>query len=84
MKKTNMITIVYYLTIKFLTPTKIRYVKANQATARQCHLQSLQLSNKAMTKLTEVIARDVLAIGQRVGKDITLDSLDLREEYIKP
>ena len=38
MKKTNMVSIVYCLTIKFSTPTGVGYIKADQATARQCHI----------------------------------------------
>ena len=33
-KKTRMVTIVYYLTIKFLTPIGIGYIKVDQATER--------------------------------------------------
>ena len=38
MKKTSMVTIVYCLTIKFPTPTRVGYVKANLTTMRQCHI----------------------------------------------
>ena len=34
MKKTSMVIVVYCLTVKFSTPTKIGYIKANQATTR--------------------------------------------------
>ena len=33
-KKTNMVTMVYFLTIKFLTSTRIKYVKAKHVTTR--------------------------------------------------
>ena len=44
MKKTSMVTTVYSLTIKFSTSIVIGYIKTDQATSRQCHIQSLQLS----------------------------------------
>ena len=78
-----MITTVYYLTVKFSTPTKIGYTKANQATTRQFHFQSLQLSRQAIVKPTEVVTRDVLAI-EWDGYGITLDNPDLWEENPKP
>ena len=34
MKKTNMVSVVYCLTVKFSTPTGVGYIKADQATAR--------------------------------------------------
>ena len=34
MKKTNMVTSVYCLTVKFPTPTRIKYIKTDQAMAR--------------------------------------------------
>ena len=33
MKKTNMVSTVYCLTVKFPTPTRVGYIKANQALA---------------------------------------------------
>ena len=33
MKRTNMVTAIYYLTVKFPTPTEIGYIKVDQATA---------------------------------------------------
>ena len=44
MKKTNMVSTVYCLTVKFPTPTEVGYIKADQATARQCHIQAIHLS----------------------------------------
>ena len=82
MKKTSMVTIVYHLIVKFLTPTEIEFIKANQVMARQCHIQSLQLSKQAVTKPNKVITMDVLAI-ERDGSGITLDNLDLEEDYPK-
>ena len=83
MKKTSMVTTMYYLTIKFPTPMRIKYVKANQTTTQKCHIQSLQLSGEVITKPIKVVVEDVLAIEHRVGEDIILDSLDPKEEYIK-
>ena len=78
-----MVTVVYCLIVKFFTFTQIKYIKANQVTIRQCHIQSLQLSKQAVTKPDKVITRDVLAIEQdRSG--ITLDSLDPQKDYPKP
>ena len=34
MKKTNMVSAVYYPTVKFLTPIGVGYIKADQAMAR--------------------------------------------------
>ena len=34
MKKTNMVSTVYCLTVKFSTPTRVGYIKADQALAR--------------------------------------------------
>ena len=82
MKKTNMVIAVYFLTVKFLTPTRIEYIKVDQATAPQCHIQSLQLSKQAVSKPDEVVIKDVLAI-ERDGFMIALDSLDPREDYPK-
>ena len=62
MKKTNMVTTVYCLTIKFPSLIGIGYVKANQAITRQCQVQSLQLSGEAITRPNEVVVLDVLAI----------------------
>ena len=45
MKQTSMVTAVYCLTVKFPTLTRVGYIKTDQATARQCHIQSLQLSH---------------------------------------
>ena len=39
---------------------------------------------KTISRSSEVMTRDVLAIEQKAREDITLDSLDTREEYIKP
>ena len=50
MKKTNMVTTVYCLTIKFSTHTGVGYIKANQAMARQCHIQSIHLSKQAISE----------------------------------
>ena len=41
MKKTNMVIVVYYLMVKFQIPIEIGYKKVDQATTRQCHIQSL-------------------------------------------
>ena len=68
------------LDLKFMTHTGIIYVKPNQATTKQCHLQSLQLSGEAIIGLREIMIRDVHAIEKKVGVDITLDRLDPKDE----
>lgn len=67
MKKTSMVTTMYYLTIKFPTPTRVRYIKANPTTTRECHIQSLQMGKEAIREPPEAsielaIRGDVLAI----------------------
>ena len=53
MKKTNMVSMVYCLTIKFPTPTGVEYIKANQAMARQCHIQVIHLSKQIVPEPKE-------------------------------
>ena len=60
-----------------------RYIKADQATARQCHIQAIHLSKQAVCKPEEAITGDVLAI-ERDGSKITVEELDPREDYPKP
>ena len=84
MKQTSMVTAVYCLTVKFPTPTGVGYIKANQATARQCHLQSLQLSQQIAGTLGTDLSGDVLAIEQLSDPIIPLEELDPREDYLKP
>ena len=78
-----MVTTVYCLTVKFLTPTRVGYVKIDQATARQCHIQSLQLSRQSIGILGNDLSGDVLAIEQQTGMIIPLEELDPREDYPK-
>ena len=84
-----MVMTMYCLTIEFPTPTEIGYVKVNPTTIHQCHIQSLQMGRKAVGEPTEALSKptirgDVLVIEQRLGSDITLNSLDPKEEYLKP
>ena len=83
MKKTNMVFAVYCLTVKFPTPTRIGYIKADQAIVRQCHIQSIHLSKQAVSKLREVVTGDILAI-ERDGSIIDVNGLDPRDDYPKP
>ena len=83
MKKTNMVSIIYYLTIKFPTPTGVGYIKADQVTAQQCHIQSIHLSKQAVFEPEKVVTGDVLAI-KRNGSGIDREDLDPREDYPKP
>ena len=82
MKKTNMVTIVYCLIVKFSTSTGIRYIKVDQAMARQCHIQSIHLSNQVIPDPKKVTTRDILAI-KCDGSKIRVDDLDPRENYPK-
>ena len=83
MKKTNMVSTVYCLTVKFPTPTGVGYIKLDQVTARQCHIQAIHLSKQAVPELDKVVTGDVLAI-ERDGSEIDIEDLDLREDYPKP
>ena len=82
MKKTNMVPVVYCLTVKFPTPTKVGYIKADQATARQCHIQAIHLSKQTVSEPEKVVIGDVLAI-ERDGSKIDIEDLDPREDYPK-
>ena len=83
MKKTNIVSAVYCLTVKFPTPTGVGYIKTDQATARQCHIQAIHLSKQAVTESEKAVTGDVLAI-ERNGSGIDIEDLDLREDYPKP
>ena len=83
MKKTNMVSAVYCLTVKFPTPTEVGYIKTDQATARQCHIQAIHLSKQAVSEPEKVVTEDVLAI-ERDGSEIDIEDLDPREDYPKP
>ena len=83
MKKTNMVSAVYCLIVKFSTPTGVEYIKADQATARQCHIQAIHLSKQAISEPEKVVIGDVLAI-ERDGSGIKVEDLDPREDYPKP
>ena len=83
MKKTNIVSAVYCLTVKFPTPTGVGYIKADQATARQCHIQAIHLSKQAVTEPEKAVTGDVLAI-ERNGSGIDIEDLDPREDYPKP
>ena len=88
MKKTSMVIAVYCLMIKFPTLIRVGYIKANPTTMRECHIQSLYMGKEAVRGSPEASAKlairgDVLVIEQRLGFDITLDSLDPRKEYLK-
>lgn len=43
MKLTQMVTAVFCLTMKFLTPTRIGYVRADRTAAKKCHFNSLRM-----------------------------------------
>ena len=77
-----MVIAVYCLTVKFSTPTWIRYIKADQAIARQCHIQSIHLSKQVISETKEAITGDILAI-ECDGSKIRVD-LDSIENYPKP
>ena len=83
MKKTNMVSAVYCLTVKFSTPTRVGYIKVDQATAQQCHIQVIHLSKQAVSEPEKAVIGDILAI-ERDGSRINIEDLDLREDYPKP
>ena len=62
MKKTNMVSAVYCLTVKFPTSTGVGYIKADQAMVRQCHIHAIHLGKQAVCKPEEAVIGDVLAI----------------------
>ena len=82
-KKTKMVSAVYYLTVKFPTLTGVGYIKVDQAMARQCHIQSIHLSKQAVSEPGEVVTVDILAI-ERDGSGINVEGLDLKKGYPKP
>ena len=84
MKQTSMMTAVYCLIVKFSTPTGVGYIKTDQATARQCHIQSLQLSHPSVGIPKKELSGDVLAIEQKIDMPISLEELDPCEDYPKP
>ena len=77
-----MVSAVYCLIVKFPTPTRVGYIKADQAMARQCHIQAMHLSKQTIPKLEETVIGDVLAI-KRDGSKINIKDLDPREDYPK-
>ena len=83
MKKTNLVSVVYYLTVKFPTPTGVGYIKADQATVRQCHIQVIHLNKQAVSEPEKVVTGDVLTI-ERDGSRIKVEDLNPREDYPKP
>ena len=78
-----MVSAVFYLTVKFPTPTRVRYIKADQVTARQCHIQAIHLSKQAVSEPEKAVTGDVLAI-ERNSSKIDIKDLDPRENYPKP
>ena len=80
----SMVTVVYCLTVKFSTLTGVGYIKFDQATVCQCHIQSLQLSRQSIGVPGNNLSGDVLAIEQQTGMTIPLEELDPRENYPKP
>ena len=82
MKKTNMVTAVYCLTVKFPTPIRVRYIKKDQAMARQCHIQFIHLSKQAIREPEKAVIGDILAI-ERDGSGISVDDFNPREDYPK-
>ena len=83
MKKTNMVSTIYCLTVKFPTLTRVGYIKADQITAQQCHIQTIHLSKQAVFELEKVVTGDVMAI-ERDGSGVNIEDLDSREDYLKP
>ena len=82
MKKTNLVSTVYYLRVKFPIPIGVGYIKADQAMARQCHIQAIHLSKQIVSE-PEVVTRDVLSI-ECNDSEIKIEDLDSMEDYPKP
>ena len=83
MKKTNMVSVVYYLMIKFPNPTRVGYIKIDQVMARQCHIQSIHLSKQVVFEPGEVVTGDILAIECNNFR-IDANGLDPRDDNPKP
>lgn len=74
--KKNKVSAVYCLMIKFLTPTRIGYVRANLSKARSCYLLSLDLVHKSLT------ANDI-EIDQPEIFHITQKNFDYKDDTFK-
>lgn len=72
MKQTQMVTVVYCLIVKFLTPTRVGYIRADRTAARKCHLNSLRIVERFKSK------QDVMEIFGD-GHDIPLKQLEYKE-----
>ena len=64
-KKINMVTTVYCLTVKFPTQIRIGYMRSNQKTASQCHLPSIKLAIK-QTPCTQIQQNDTTHLAVNV------------------
>lgn len=73
-----MVIVVYYLTIKFLTSTRIGFIKADLQKARECQVRDIELTEKRSGKVTIMKIRDVNT------SQIPLKQFDYREEFLKP
>ena len=70
------------ITVKFSTPTGVGYIKVDQATTQQCHIQAIHLSKQEVSEPEKVVTGDVLAI-ERDGSGINVEDLNHREDYPK-
>ena len=77
-----MVSTVYCLIVKFPTLIGVGYIKVDQVTAHQCHIQAIHHSKQTVFE-PEVVTGDVLSI-ERNGLEIDIEDLDPRENYPKP
>lgn len=72
-----MVTVVYYLTVKFPTPTGIGFVRADLGKARQCKVRAIELTQNVPSRPS------VKEIKSNNANQIPLDELNHREEFLK-
>lgn len=78
MNAMQMVTAVYYLTIKFLTPIGIGFVREDLRKVRECQVRPIELTQKAPSLPA------VMEIRGTGTSQIPLDKFDHREKFLKP
>lgn len=61
-KKMKMVCMAYYLTVKFLTSTRVGFIKSIQDEARQCQITSLEVSRDAKRVVNVITIEEKLGI----------------------
>lgn len=54
MKKLKLVSVVYYLTVKFPTPNGTGFIMSNKGTWRRCHILSIEISQAAVRDATVI------------------------------